>query len=378
MIKFKRFYIPPGWKCENDAWQYSYDSQGNLIQESDPKRNLQYIYDTQNRQTHILSGKTVIQENRYDGEGLRAGLNVQGKESTFLFTNGNLALELDEFNQPVKRYIRGYGAAALEHHGIYHGIHRDEQLSTGWITGVSGEIENACEYDAFGNLLGNHEEVSNCILYGGQQYDAETEQYYLRARYYNPVIGRFIQEDPYRGDGLNLYAYCGNNPVVYYDSSGNVCGHTDEVVENTQNENVKEKDKGLTPETAHIYRQMCEDEATATINQTRLQYAIEGAEPTKWITQSKEKAFQFKNILNENVKTVVVDFEITQKYMDYLQKNSVKQRGSKKNPNNKFHYEGLPKPGPYKNFGILENNIEEFNKNLISTTIINQNLGQEN
>ena len=64
--------------------------------------------------------------------------------------------------------------------------------------------------------------------------------------------------------------------------------------------------------------------------------------------------------------------------MDYLQKNSVKQRGSKKNPNNKFHYEGLPKPGPYKNFGILENNIEEFNKNLISTTIINQNLGQEN
>ena len=140
MIKFKRFYIPPGWKCENDAWQYSYDSQGNLIQESDPKRNLQYIYDTQNRQTHILSGKTVIQENRYDGEGLRAGLNVQGKESTFLFTNGNLALELDEFNQSVKRYIRGYGAAALEHYGIYHGIHRDEQLSTGWITGVSGEI----------------------------------------------------------------------------------------------------------------------------------------------------------------------------------------------------------------------------------------------
>jgi hypothetical protein len=42
----------------------------------------------------------------------------------------------------------------------------------------------------------------------------------LRARFYNPVIGRFIQEDIYRGDGLNLYAYCGNNPVVYYDPSG--------------------------------------------------------------------------------------------------------------------------------------------------------------
>jgi len=42
----------------------------------------------------------------------------------------------------------------------------------------------------------------------------------LRARYYNPVVGRFLQEDTYRGDGLNLYAYCANNPVMYYDPSG--------------------------------------------------------------------------------------------------------------------------------------------------------------
>ena len=54
----------------------------------------------------------------------------------------------------------------------------------------------------------------------GQQYDELTEQYYLRARYYNPVAGRFMQEDVYQGDGLNLYAYCGNNPVVYDDPSG--------------------------------------------------------------------------------------------------------------------------------------------------------------
>ena len=35
------------------------------------------------------------------------------------------------------------------------------------------------------------------------------------------MVGRFLQEDIYRGDGLNLYAYCANNPVVYYDPSGN-------------------------------------------------------------------------------------------------------------------------------------------------------------
>ena len=68
--------------------------------------------------------------------------------------------------------------------------------------------------------LGTTEKLNNRIRYTGQQYDDVTGQYYLRARYYNPVAGRFMQEDVYQGDGLNLYAYCGNNPVVYDDPSG--------------------------------------------------------------------------------------------------------------------------------------------------------------
>ncbi|MCM1126199.1 MAG: hypothetical protein NC429_06965 [Lachnospiraceae bacterium] len=42
-------------------------------------------------------------------------------------------------------------------------------------------------------------------------------------------MGRFTQEDTYRGDGLNPYAYCRNNPVVYYDPDGHagagICHH---------------------------------------------------------------------------------------------------------------------------------------------------------
>ena len=44
--------------------------------------------------------------------------------------------------------------------------------------------------------------------------------YYLRARYYNPRTGRFTQEDVIYNDGLNLYAYCNSNPVIYSDPSG--------------------------------------------------------------------------------------------------------------------------------------------------------------
>lgn len=104
--------------------------------------------------------------------------------------------------------------------GMYYACHQDEQGSTAYITKDGEAVENSYVYDAFGNVLERKEGIRNDILYRGQQYDQEAGQYYLRARYYNPVIGRFIQEDTYRGDELNLYAYCGNNPVMYYDPSG--------------------------------------------------------------------------------------------------------------------------------------------------------------
>ncbi len=51
--------------------------------------------------------------------------------------------------------------------------------------------------------------------YCGEYYDKETDSIYLRARYYNPVLG----EDPAK-DGLNCYAYCNNNPVMFVDPTG--------------------------------------------------------------------------------------------------------------------------------------------------------------
>ena len=178
---------------------------------------------------------------------MRAGLTVNGKKSTFLYANQRLYAEFDETGVDISRYIWGDGLVGLGYQGQLYGVHRDEQLSTGWVTGENGVPENMYEYNAFGTLLGSHGEVPNRLLYGGQQYDAEMEQYYLRSRYYNPVIGRFMQEDTYRGDGLNLYAYCANNPVMYHDPSGNGSDHNNDAGKNVQKENVTEKE-GKTPE----------------------------------------------------------------------------------------------------------------------------------
>ncbi|KNY30531.1 hypothetical protein Bccel_5820 [Pseudobacteroides cellulosolvens ATCC 35603 = DSM 2933] len=88
------------------------------------------------------------------------------------------------------------------------------------LTDASGSLINKYQYDAFGNTVEAVEKVQNRFRYAGEQYDQVTGQYYLRARFYNPVVGRFTQEDTYRGDGLNLYSYVQNNPVNYYDPSG--------------------------------------------------------------------------------------------------------------------------------------------------------------
>ncbi len=128
-------------------------------------------------------------------EGLRAGLSENGKKTTFLYHNGEIIAECSGESVPIRRHIRGTGLSHVQtEDGLYHEYHQDEQGSTAYITGQDKTIENCYQYDAFGNLTEKKEGIANRILYTGQQYDQETGQYYLRARYYNPAVGRFLQE----------------------------------------------------------------------------------------------------------------------------------------------------------------------------------------
>ena len=74
-------------------------------------------------------------------------------------------------------------------------------------------------YDAFGVEQNPSDSDTNPFRYCGEYYDSEIEQIYLRARYYDPSLGRFTQQDPAMS-GANWYVYCSNNPVNYTDPMG--------------------------------------------------------------------------------------------------------------------------------------------------------------
>ena len=189
---------------QGSVTSFAYDVAGNLLQDD----RAAYTYDDFNRTVKAETFDGNIQINHYDAEGLRHEMEVVTE------TEGNV----------TNRLIRGSGLIArttdAECARTYYHYATDEMGSITHLTDEDGEILNQYGYDAWGNLTACEEEIENRFGYTGEQFDAITKQYYLRARFYNPVVARFTQEDTYRGDGLNLYAYCANDPVGYVDPSG--------------------------------------------------------------------------------------------------------------------------------------------------------------
>jgi RHS repeat-associated protein len=203
----------------------------NLIEKSSN------TYDGFNRLTKVekvKGGKRSTVEFIYDGDGLRTTKTVQSSEAgyetkvtNYLYDRQYVILETDDQDAVITRYIKGVnyiaridGSNKLSYY-LFNG-HGDVVQTVS----EAGRVENQYDYDIFGNpILTVEAEYKNAIRYAGEFYDEETGLYYLRARYYDPYIGRFISEDSYWGEdtnplSLNLYTYAFNDPIQYIDPSG--------------------------------------------------------------------------------------------------------------------------------------------------------------
>ena len=222
------------------TYTYRYDAQGNTLGDGENT----YLYDCLNRIAEVQTKAGDIQKNHYDAEGLRSQMEENGKLVSFVYADREVITEEDEAGAHI-RYIRGHELLASDsaHARTYYHYACDEMGSITDITDTNGTVLNHYAYDAFGNRTVEEETVENRFGFAGEMMDAVTGQYYLRARFYNPVIARFLSEDTYYGDGLNLYAYCHNNPVGYVDPSG----HEGLICSKKYGELKKKEAKGGTP-----------------------------------------------------------------------------------------------------------------------------------
>ncbi|HKP04416.1 MAG TPA: RHS repeat-associated core domain-containing protein [Chthoniobacterales bacterium] len=183
-----------------DLYQLGYDALGRTVKRKmnqGPNQDTKYfIYD---------GARSIIE---YDGAGIVRGRSLYG-------------LGLDEI---IARDNNGQPQFPIQ----------DRLGSTIAVTGANGRLLEKYWYEAFGtphfisfdkegnpfDVAATH--INNNILFAGREWVSRFGFYENRARAYHPGLGRFMSEDPSGFDGgdTNLYRYCGNDPVNFYDDSG--------------------------------------------------------------------------------------------------------------------------------------------------------------
>ena len=197
-----------------------------------------YTYDGFNRLIKtetIKDGIRTTVDFTYNGDDLRVSKttkksnnNYTPEVTNYLYDRQNVILETDANSNVKERYIKGINYIAKtdstgkETYFLFNG-HGDLVQTVD----ESGTVQNQYDYDIWGNPVLTIETAPNAIRYTGEFYDEETGLYYLRARYYDPYLGRFTTEDSYWGEdnnplSLNLYTYCHNDPIQYVDPTGHM------------------------------------------------------------------------------------------------------------------------------------------------------------
>ena len=128
-----------------------------------------------------------------------------------------------------KTYMYANSQIIAQHNGsheadLYFYLH-DRLGSVREIIDTSADVQQLYTYDPFGDLIESDGSFDNPFMFTGQWYDDEIDQYYLRARMYDPVIMRFTGRDPVNGEFtepmiLHKYLYCLNNPINGIDPQG--------------------------------------------------------------------------------------------------------------------------------------------------------------
>jgi len=231
-----------GFNADDELASETYDSNGNVTAEGGNT----FTYDSQNEMLSMTAtGKSVGMV--YDGDGNRVAKTVNGVATLYLvddlnptgyaqvveeLTNGAATRTYTYGLQRISEYQPISGTWTASFYG-YDGMGNVRQL-----TNPAGAVTDQYEYDAYGNKWTVSGATPNNMLYRGEEFDPDLGLYYLRARYMNPLTGRFMSRDPNNGHSwdpksLHKYLYADGDPVNGIDPLGKA-----DLVENDELQNL--------------------------------------------------------------------------------------------------------------------------------------------
>ncbi len=167
----------------------------------------------------------------YDGDGKRVTTSIASQTTRYLWDTNHflpqLAVEQDSVGGLLRRYLYGASRLSMTAGGDTRYYHYDALGSVANLTSSSGAAEWTYAYEPYGTVQTETQDDPsaplNLMKFAGELIDS-TGLYHLRARQYDPVLGRFLGVDPVFPDPLSphvsRYAYADNRPTVMIDPSG--------------------------------------------------------------------------------------------------------------------------------------------------------------
>ena len=229
----KDYWVPVSSGGTTASSSYAYDAAGCLTNLNGTSLQWDERYRLKN--ASLAEAQSV--EYEYDVLGRRtsrtAGI-LPAEVEHYVYNGQQVVADLDADGNLLRTYVWGPGIDNLlsftDHASgtTYYAI-KDHQNSVLAFVNESGAIVESYEYSAYGETkvfdsAGTQiaqSALGNRYLFQGREYDSATGLYYFRARWYNPETGRWLSKDPLGIEGgLNLYAFCDNNPVNFVDPSG--------------------------------------------------------------------------------------------------------------------------------------------------------------
>lgn len=223
-------------------FDYAYDDRGNQTHrylDAARTKYWEYQWDGEDKlitATLINNGSTVRTVTfKYDPFGRRIEKRVTGLApqvpvpltTTYLYDGEDIVLEYvsDGTTTTSTHYVHGPGIdepLALVRGGQNYFYHAYGLGSVVAISDSSKAVVQRYTYESFGMLTASSSGFENPYTYTGREWDKELGLYYYRARYYDPMEGRFVSKDPigFAGGNVNLFSYVANSPTGWVDPWG--------------------------------------------------------------------------------------------------------------------------------------------------------------